>query len=291
MPQHRGQGLIVTADDLGLSREINEGILEGHRRGIVTSASLLMNGPATEAAIVLARGSPRLEIGIHLSLVEGLALSERPSTVSDSLRYFDDRLCLIRHWRTFLRKWAQGRIRLADIETELELQIQAFKTHYSHIPFANATQHLHLLPGIQDLVLRLCVRHDIPRLRIPWRRTQEPMRWPRRVAAGAMRLLGKRMKRKADRMNCRTTAHFFGFGHSGRMTVNTLETILNSLPAEGVSEIMVHPGNDCAWLRRDLPWAYGGFDWEGELNAVTSPVIRALLAARGIGLATFESTL
>ena len=35
--------LIVNADDYGASRGINRGILEAHRRGILTSTSLLVN--------------------------------------------------------------------------------------------------------------------------------------------------------------------------------------------------------------------------------------------------------
>ena len=47
--------LIVTGDDFGASCGINRGILEAHRAGILTSASLLVNRPASAEAAALAR--------------------------------------------------------------------------------------------------------------------------------------------------------------------------------------------------------------------------------------------
>ncbi|HIA02217.1 MAG TPA: ChbG/HpnK family deacetylase [Myxococcales bacterium] len=67
--------LIVTADDLGLSPEMNEGILQAHRHGLVTSASLMVGTPHSKAAIDAARECPNLSLGIHLQFVQGQALS------------------------------------------------------------------------------------------------------------------------------------------------------------------------------------------------------------------------
>ena len=60
--------LIVTGDDLGMSDGINRGILETHSRGVLTSASLFVNGCASEKAAVLAREWPTLSVGLHLDL-------------------------------------------------------------------------------------------------------------------------------------------------------------------------------------------------------------------------------
>ena len=62
--------LIVNADDLGLSAEIDRGLFEAHDAGIVTSASLLVDGPDVEAAIQQARQRPKLGLGIHVSFDE-----------------------------------------------------------------------------------------------------------------------------------------------------------------------------------------------------------------------------
>ena len=62
--------LIVNADDFGLSPGVNAGIIAAHELGIVTSASLMVRGPAAEAAAVYARTRPQLSVGLHLDLGE-----------------------------------------------------------------------------------------------------------------------------------------------------------------------------------------------------------------------------
>ena len=58
---------IVNADDFGMSAEIDRGILEAHDRGIVTSASLLVDEPNAEAAVHEAHRRPKLGLGIHVA--------------------------------------------------------------------------------------------------------------------------------------------------------------------------------------------------------------------------------
>ncbi len=59
--------LIVNADDFGASMGINRGILEAHQRGIVTSASLMVNMPAAKEAALLSRDVPDLSVGLHVN--------------------------------------------------------------------------------------------------------------------------------------------------------------------------------------------------------------------------------
>ena len=60
--------LIVNGDDFGASRGINRGILEAHRRGILTSASLLVDAPRSEEAARLGQAAPELSVGLHVDL-------------------------------------------------------------------------------------------------------------------------------------------------------------------------------------------------------------------------------
>ena len=60
--------LIVTADDFGISRGVNRGIVEAHRAGILTSTSLMVNRPAAEQAADVGRACPDLSVGLHLEL-------------------------------------------------------------------------------------------------------------------------------------------------------------------------------------------------------------------------------
>jgi len=62
--------LIVNADDFGLSPGVNQGIIQAHAHGIVTSASLMVRGPAAAAAADYARAHPQFSVGLHLDLCE-----------------------------------------------------------------------------------------------------------------------------------------------------------------------------------------------------------------------------
>ena len=59
--------VLFNADDFGYSRGINRGIVEAHERGVVTSATLIVNAPATAEAVRLARELPRLAVGLHVT--------------------------------------------------------------------------------------------------------------------------------------------------------------------------------------------------------------------------------
>jgi predicted glycoside hydrolase/deacetylase ChbG (UPF0249 family) len=64
------RALIVNADDFGMSLGVNRGILDAHRHGIVTSASLMVRWPAAGEAVALSRPWPRLSLGLHVDLGE-----------------------------------------------------------------------------------------------------------------------------------------------------------------------------------------------------------------------------
>ena len=63
--------LIVNADDFGKSHSVNQAVIEAHTRGILTTASLMVNEPGFAEAIALARQHPRLGVGLHLTLSHG----------------------------------------------------------------------------------------------------------------------------------------------------------------------------------------------------------------------------
>src|SRR5205823_12792504 len=66
--------LVVNADDFGFTPDVNEGIVEAHRDGILTSTTLMANGAAFEDAVSRAAACPTLDIGCHLVLVGGRSL-------------------------------------------------------------------------------------------------------------------------------------------------------------------------------------------------------------------------
>jgi chitin disaccharide deacetylase len=116
--------LVVNADDFGASAGVNRGVAEAHRRGIVTSASLMVGMPGSELAARLARESPALSIGLHAwfgdgrrapaadlsdpaacrasldaQLIRFMDLMGRPPTHLDSHHHVHTHPSLLRHFR------------------------------------------------------------------------------------------------------------------------------------------------------------------------------------------------
>ena len=279
--------LIVTADDLGLSTEINQGIIDAFQSGIVTSASLLVNAPETESAVDLARENPGLEIGLHWSLVEGHCLLRRECSLTDTRRYLGNPVCLHRHWKPFMTRYFLGQIRMRELAEELELQAQRFLTFFPDIPFANGTQHLHLLPGIRDLIINLAKKYGIRALRVPHKIIPTPEIKARALFSRMMSKLGHDFFFDLGGSAIRTTDSFAGFDMSGAIHADRIFSLLDALP-EGSCELMTHPGMDCPALRKQLPWAYGEFDWNREREALISSRIMNKIDSLGISLIRFK---
>jgi predicted glycoside hydrolase/deacetylase ChbG (UPF0249 family) len=84
--------LIVNADDFGASQGINRGILEAHRRGILTSTSLLVNAAGSGEAARLSRAAPQLSVGLHADLPRDLKgnVADAPQRLREEL---EQQLC------------------------------------------------------------------------------------------------------------------------------------------------------------------------------------------------------
>jgi predicted glycoside hydrolase/deacetylase ChbG (UPF0249 family) len=63
---------------------------------------------------------------------------------------------------------------MEELAEELKLQVQRFLSFFPDIPFANGTQHLHLLPGVRNLIIDLAKKYGIRALRVPL--TSRPFR-------------------------------------------------------------------------------------------------------------------
>jgi predicted glycoside hydrolase/deacetylase ChbG (UPF0249 family) len=76
---HPNKQLIVNGDDFGLSESVNQGIIQSHQQGILTSTSLMVSGDAFENAVALAKTHPNLAVGLHLVTVCGKSVLPRES--------------------------------------------------------------------------------------------------------------------------------------------------------------------------------------------------------------------
>lgn len=266
--------LIVNADDFGLHPGINAGILEAHRCGIVTSASLSPNGAAFQDATRLAKGAPTLAVGIHLTLVGEPPLSDPASlpTLAPGGR-------LPHYFTTLFRRLLLGRISHDEIEREMAAQVARAVDAGIKVSHLDSHQHVHLHPAMLPIAIRVARRFAIGAVRAA-----------RQVFAfSGIRpaLLSLFARRAAGRLRAnglRTPDTCLGLAETGSLDEARLAQLLDALP-EGASELVCHPGIGAESIARDYPW---GFRWDDETRALSQPGLRARLLARGVDLISYH---
>jgi chitin disaccharide deacetylase len=252
--------LVVNADDFGFTRDVNAGIVEAHRDGILTATTLMANGDAFDDAVRLAKESPSLDIGCHLVLVGAPGF---PLTIPQ-----------------LVRAVALGRIRIYD---ELVRQVRRILDAGLSPTHLDTHKHTHLLPPVLEAVARISEEFRIPWVRRPFDFPLQPggVGWKNQL----MRLMSGRFRSSLARHHCRSTDWFAGFRITGRYRSGDLVAVIRALP-EGVTEFMCHPGRcgeDLRSARTRLKESR-----EEELRALTAPEVRVALDQAGVRLCSFR---
>jgi chitin disaccharide deacetylase len=257
--------LVVNADDFGFTRDVNQGIIEAHRRGILTATTIMSSGAAFDDAVRLARENPALDIGVHLVLVGEPPF---PITVAE-----------------LIRAVALGRIRIYE---ELSAQVQRVLDAGLAPSHLDTHKHTHLLPPVLNAVARISEKFKIPWVRRPFDFPIEPhsIPWQKRAVSKAFGVVRARFERVLAGHGCRWTDHFAGFQITGKFDASDVAALIRSLP-EGSTEFMCHPGVCTVELRAQRTRLKESR--EAELRALTSPEVRDALRESGVELATFSS--
>lgn len=275
--------LLLNADDFGRDHRINAAVRDGVLRGVLRSASLMAGEPAFQDAVATAKTLPMLEIGIHLTLVDGtpvLPAKELPTLVPDGKAFYPSH-------REFVRAYFSGRIHREEIRRELAAQAEKVLATGLRVTHVDSHQHMHVLPGIFSLVLALMQEHHLHALRIP--KCSHPARRLLKNGLGAAigRLglfsLAAIAGREAKRAGYAFPDAFLGEIAGGAVTETMLLTLLPQLE-DGTTEIMIHPGYDNARLVPLCHWAH---DFEAEAAACTSENVKREMEALHIGIGTF----
>ena len=271
-----GVELIVNADDFGISEAVNRGIVDAHDRGIVTSTSIMATGAKFEHAVELALQRPGLAVGVHLVLTEHRPLTG--ASAAASLVRADG--AFEPHLTQLFKRRLRGLVSMAEVHRELDAQIRRVRAAGIAISHLDGHQHVHVLPGVAQIVAELAAAHGISAVRYPAERVRGYMlrsvKHARRVIEQtALNLFCARSP--LERL--RRSDEFVGFYFGGRLDEANLETVLAGLPARGTVELMCHPGSED--MRPAADWHYA---WAAERDALTSPRIRDLVLARGMHL-------
>jgi hopanoid biosynthesis associated protein HpnK len=283
------RNLIVNADDLAWAEGVNRGIAEAHRNGIVTSASLLANGPAFASAVELVKATPSLGVGVHLNLSDGKPVSP-PETVSSIV---NNRGQFVGGPEALLLRVARRNLRLKEVEIEWESQIQKVVKAGIHPTHLDGHKHVHMLPGMFEIVLRVAKRNGIAAVRISHEGSSLraalssgenqniPLVMKQGVQARVLKLLARDARALAEAAGIATTDYFCGIAQTGELTVEGMKCLLQNLP-EGTTEVMCHPG----FMDRELEESATRLQDSRELEVeiLTNPEIRNLVASQGIRL-------
>jgi chitin disaccharide deacetylase len=133
--------LIVNADDFGLSAGVNAGIVDTHRRGIVTSASLMVRPHAATAAAELSREFPALSVGLHFDLGEWACRGGTWYTISEVVSLDD----------------------AEAVRAELRHQLDRFRELLGKDPtHLDSHQHVHLQPVVREIAADIASELDVP---------------------------------------------------------------------------------------------------------------------------------
>ncbi|HYO52112.1 carbohydrate deacetylase [Archangium sp.] len=198
------RALIINADDLGYDPAITRGVLRAMQEGIVSSATLMVNTPYSEAAAREARGLP---IGLHFNLARGLPVWA--AFPSDSLQGGAFSEPLARHLTPDVVE--------AEALTQLERLDVLLGQPATHV---DVHKHLYQHPGVFEGLVRAA-----------------------RAALLPVRSTSPDMRRALRAHGVRTNDHFIGgTGAEAYWTLERLEEHLATLPQEGVTELMCHPG-------------------------------------------------
>lgn len=241
--------IIVNADDLGRSIGINDGIFEAHRRGLVTSATLMVGFPAAADATSRLSLHPELGVGLHATFTGGaptLPAAQVPSLIDAAGQ---------------LPRRPEGLTRAApdEVLAELRNQVAVFTHLTGRLPtHLDSHHHSHRLPVVLDAVVAVAREHDLP-------------------VRCASPEVAQRLRRERVRSTDAFVERFFG-------PDATLEVLLDILHAvargdAGVTEIMCHPGFADDDLRRSSAYAD---QREGEIDVLTHP--EAFGKVRELGL-------
>ena len=236
--------LIINADDFGWTESVNEGIIEAHQNGILTSATLLANSKATDQAIELAKDNPRLGVGVHLSY--NLDKPILPAGELSALYHADGspKFSTARLW---LAASASNEVR-DELYRHFRSQIERLMDKGVAITHFDTHKHVHYWPAVFAIIAKLACEFNIPAVRLMRENPFDPgpLNLKTRTALCVLSLTSFVNMPIAERYNRLYPQRFIGISQTGYWTKEMFwgisKTLKNKQSKPGVIEIMTHPG-------------------------------------------------
>jgi chitin disaccharide deacetylase len=274
---------------------VNRAIIEAHTRGVVTSSTLMANGTAFAEAVELSTTAPRLSVGCHVVLIDGVPVTASKklsslTTPSASGRFRDS-------LKAFAVRAIAGRIEADEVAAEATAQIRKIQSTGISVTHIDTHKHTHLFPAILRPLLRAAAECGIRALRNPFG-PRRPLRsaqllarpglWTRHAEVRILRTFAGRFRDAVDRQGFATPDGTLGIEVTGTLDETLFQAIVRTIP-EGTWEFVCHPGyndTDLEAARTRLRESR-----ETELRVLTLPAARELLAREGVELISYRELL
>lgn len=152
--------LIINADDLGMSPEQNEQIRQCIELGVITSSTLMANGPFFDEGVEIAKQYPQISVGVHLNIIEFAPLTN--AAIFQKHGMLDAK-----------GNFIEGAAFVVPMDEELkqavfeEWDAQISKVENSGIipSHCDSHEHAHTREELADVLCRVLDKHHIMRVR------------------------------------------------------------------------------------------------------------------------------
>ena len=161
MTKYNKTHIIINADDLGISFDVNRKIEECINRGVITSTSLLVNAPAFEDGVRIAKQSSNVSVGIHLNLIEFAPLTNEDVFKKFGIIGEDGNF---KDGAVFVSDCNNIQLKQAIFE-EWDAQICKFKETGIVPTHIDSHEHTHTIVNLQDVLCKVMDKHGIKRVR------------------------------------------------------------------------------------------------------------------------------
>ena len=260
--------LIINADDLGLSKGTNIGIVNALQRGLVSSTSLMASGSEFDHAVSLLREAGITGVGVHLTLDEEKPVSnptDIPSITTAEGRFMDRGVLL-------KKLLFSNQINMDQVSLEFRAQIRKIMDAGLTITHLDGHGHVHVYPGICRIAAALASEFGIARVRFPAERygymdvkSFNAKKYVNKVIVTTFSRLAR--KQYAAQRSVMPDG-FMGMLFGGHLNGANLDKIFTNMPQASCVEIMSHPGD--ADPEREQVYRHWGYHWTDELNALLS---------------------
>jgi len=281
--------LVVNADDFGLTSGVNRAIVKAHTDGVVTSATLMANGPAFCEVNELAKQLPKLSIGCHVVLIDGEPVlpPARVRSLTQSGRFRDG-------LKTFAARAFTGRLDSTEIAAEAKAQIRRVQAAGVCVSHFDTHKHTHIFPKVLRPLLLAAAECGVRAVRNPFgprlplrlsKLLKRPNLWTRWAEVRVLGTFAGKFQEAVQREGFVTPDGTLGIEVTGTLNETLFTAIATSVP-EGTWEFVCHPGyNDS-----DLQSAKTRLreSREVELRVLTLPRAREILAQQGIELISYR---